>query len=275
MKVVITGSSSGIGRSVTESLLCRGDEVWGVARSDQSDLKSNYKGLFNYSLADVSSWEEIKKVATAISESWTSIDALITCAGIQGEVGRTVNTDPEKWAKTVTANLSGTYYSIRAFHPLLCLNQKRGKIICFSGGGATKARPNFSAYGASKTAIVRLVETIAEEEKSSNFDINSVAPGSINTRLTDEVLHLGPSIVGETEYNAALKQKNEGGQSLKKVIELIEWLLSNQSDGLSGKLLSAQWDPWNKPKFNTTALNKSEVYTLRRILPEDRNLANI
>jgi len=67
---------------------------------------------------------------------------------------------------------------------LLARTGARAKVICFSGGGATKPRARFSAYGVAKTGVVRLVETIAEEERDRAYDINAIAPGAINTRLT-------------------------------------------------------------------------------------------
>jgi 3-oxoacyl-[acyl-carrier protein] reductase len=265
MKLVITGTSSGIGKTLTLALLNKGHEVWGIARSDQSEIKNEYPALFHFSACDISVWESLDKVSQDVSKLWPSIDAIITCAGIQGEVGRTLFSNPLNWDHTVRANLQGTFHTLRAFNSLLEKTSRRGKIICFSGGGATKARPNFSAYGSAKTAIVRLVETIAEEEKDRALDINAIAPGAINTRLLEEVLALGRNKAGDHEYAAALKQKAEGGQSITKVIELVEWLLSQSSDHISGRLLSAQWDSWNT--MRSEELNSSEqhdLYTLRR-----------
>jgi 3-oxoacyl-[acyl-carrier protein] reductase len=178
-------------------------------------------------------------------------------------VGRTVATDPLKWDATVRANLEGTFHAIRAFHPLLARSARRAKIVCFSGGGATKPRPNFSAYGAAKTAIVRLVETIAEEERGQPIDINAVAPGAIPTRLTDEVLALGPGVAGAAEYQAALKNKAQGGGPLDRAVRLVEWLLSPSSDGISGRLISAAWDPWTD--LDPAKLAGTDLYTLRRV----------
>ncbi|HTU02670.1 MAG TPA: hypothetical protein VMG58_12670, partial [Candidatus Sulfotelmatobacter sp.] len=92
------------------------------------------------------------------------------------------------------------------------------------------------------------------------------------TRLTEEVLAMGPSVVGEAEYQAALKQKAAGGAPLERALDLVEWLLSPESDGISGRLLSAPWDPWPGLARNAAALSASDVYTLRRIVPEDRGL---
>ena len=177
---------------------------------------------------------------------------------------------PAGGAKRLGPILMEHFYSIRAFHSLLRKAPRRAKIACFSGGGATKARPRFSAYGAAKCGVVRLVETIAEEEKDAALDINAVAPGAIPTRLTQEILALGATVVGETEFRAATKQSTDGGASLNRALDLLEWMLSEGSDGISGRLISAQWDPWRSLGQHAKALAESDIYMLRRILPEDR-----
>jgi 3-oxoacyl-[acyl-carrier protein] reductase len=270
MNIVITGSSTGIGRALAERLLAGGHRVWGLARTDQSEFAAKPGGAFRSTVCDVSDWAQIERAAAEVGVAWKFADGLVVCAGIQGEIGRTVTADPGRWDATVRANLEGAFHAIRAFHALLALSPRRTKIVCFSGGGATKPRPNFSAYGAAKTGIVRLVETIAEEEKNRPLDINAVAPGAINTRLTDEIIARGPREAGEAEYNAALKQKAQGGQSLEKALGLVEWLLSPESDGVSGRLFSAQWDPWPISDPNKNELAGGDVYTLRMIIPEDR-----
>jgi 3-oxoacyl-[acyl-carrier protein] reductase len=272
VNLLVTGSSTGIGRALVERLLAQGHAVWGLARSDQADFGAAQGASFQSSLCDVSHWADVDRAATAVAAAWSHVDALVTCAGLQGEVGRAMTTDPLRWSATLRANLDGTYYAIRAFHGLLSRAPRRAKIVCFSGGGATKPRPNFSAYGVAKTGVVRLVETIAEEEQAAALDINAVAPGAINTRLTEEVLALGPAVAGQREYESAVKQKASGGASLTRALDLVDWLLSPASDGISGRLLSAPWDPWPTLASHAAALATSEVYTLRRINPAERGL---
>ena len=285
MHLVLTGSSTGIGRALAERLLSRGHHVWGLARSDQSDFAALYPA-FRHTRCDVSDYSAVAAAVSAYAAAWPQLDAVICAAGLQGEIAPALTADPLKWSATIRANLDGTYFALRACAPLL-LNRpafsSRAKIVCFSGGGATKARVNFSAYGVAKTALVRLVETIAEENRDQALDINALAPGAINTRLTDEVLALGPSVVGAAEYAAAQKQKAaalvpsslatadaSADPALTRALDCVEWLLSPASDGITGRLLSAPWDPWPTLGAHRATLAASDVYTLRRIVPEDR-----
>ncbi len=270
VNVVLTGSSSGIGRALAERLLARGHRVWGLARSDQSDFTAKHGGKFTGLRCDVAEWDQVARATREVAAVAGSLDALVCVAGVQGEIGRALAADPAKWSATVRANLDGTFFAVRAFAGLLSRAPRRAKIVCFSGGGATKPRANFSAYGVAKTGVVRLVETIAEEERGRALDINAIAPGAINTRLTDEVLALGPAIVGEAEFAAAQKQRETGGQSLARALDCVEWLLSPASDGISGRLISAPWDPWSTLSAHAADLAASDIYTLRRIVPEER-----
>lgn len=270
MRVVLTGSSSGIGRALAVRLIAHGHQVWGLARSDQTDFARQHPGRFFATRCNVAVWPEVEAAAHEITNAWPEIDGLVTCAGLQGEVGRALTVNPLRWSDTVRSNLDGTYHALRAFAPNWARAARRAKVVCFSGGGATKPRPNFSAYGVAKTGVVRLVETIAVEERDRPLDINAVAPGAINTRMTDEVIALGAAVAGEAEYQAALNQKESGGAALDRALDLVEWLLSPASDGISGRLLSAPWDPWPTLSQHAAKLAKTDIYTLRRIVPEDR-----
>ena len=115
-----------------------------------------------------------------------------------------------------------------------------------------------------------MTETLAEELRKFSIDVNAIAPGALNTRLLEEVLSAGPDAVGEAFYEKSLKQRESGGVPLEKAARLCVYLASEISDGITGKLISAQWDPWENLHAFREQLAKSDVYTLRRIVPEDR-----
>ena len=147
-----------------------------------------------------------------------------------------------------------------------------GKIIQISGGGATNPLPRISAYAASKAAIVRFAETLAEECSGTGVDVNSIAPGALNTRLLDDVLAAGPDRVGTEFFARAVRQKEEGGVPLVRGAELAAFLASAASDGITGKLISAVWDNWRGWPDHLQDLRRSDAYTLRRIVGRDRGL---
>ena len=169
--------------------------------------------------------------------------------------------DPRLWSKTVRNNLEGTFFTLRAFFELIQASDRRGKILCFSGGGACNARPRFSAYGVAKTGIVRLVETLGTEWKGLPIDINAIAPGVMKTRMVEEIIRLGPEVVGEDEYRK-MSGLEEGDRYLQRLLMLIEFLLSSSSDGISGRLISAQFDPWEEW---TGQIPAPDLMTLRRV----------
>jgi len=258
MKILITGVSSGIGLSLAG--LFQEEEVWGLARRQPpEDLRCRFTPC------DLCQWTDVERVAQELKKTWGRLDAIIHCAGVQGAVGKAMELDPQAWAHTVRSNIEGAYFALRAFFPLLLQdNSKRHKVILFSGGGASRPRAFFSAYGCAKTALVRLVETLAVEWTDLAIDINIVAPGAINTAMTRDIVELGPQRAGEEEYRRARAQLEHGGDSLAKLHEWVRFLISKDSDGITGRFISAQWDA--RETVIRAVLDHAEAYTLRRLV---------
>ena len=261
MKIVLTGSSSGIGRFLSDTLAAKGHEVCGLARSPHDG-----EGFS----CDVSDWNSVQDCAGGIAAKWGAVDALVCCAGMQEPIGPAMEMEPLAWQRNLAVNLDGTFFAIRAFYPLLRKSSRRAKVVCFSGGGAANPRPNFAAYGVAKAGVVRLVETLAAEWGSEPPDINAVAPGAIFTRMTEQVLACGAAIAGDGEFANASRLSTDNSAKLEKVLGLVEMLLSEQGDGISGRLISAPWDPWRNFPALRAELMQTDIFTLRRIVPEDR-----
>lgn len=274
---IISGASQGLGFEVAKQFVQEGANVMLCARNAEALLQAQQDliklaGGRSKVLAkptDVSKLDQINSlVAEALSE-FGKIDILVANAGIYGTKGPIEEIDWEEWSEAIDINLKGTVLQCRAVLPHF-KKLRYGKIIVLSGGGATQPMPNLSAYAASKAGVVRFAETLAEEVKDFHIDVNTVAPGALNTRLLDEVLAAGPEKVGKTFYERSLKQKQSGGTPLDKGASLCTFLASAESDGITGRLISAVWDPWAKlPEF-LEDLKNSDIYTLRRIVPKDR-----
>ena len=211
---------------------------------------------------DISSANEVNIFYKELRESGIELHALINAAGVQTPIGTFEQIDTKDWEKNLSINLFGTINMIRGALPFF-KSARCGKIINFSGGGATSSRPNFSAYAVSKTAIVRLTEILAEELREYKIDVNAVAPGAINTGMLDEIIEAGAE--AGKEHETARKRKREGGDSVERIVNLCRFLISLESDGITGKLLSAIWDDYNSKGFLERLMEDSDFCTLRRI----------
>jgi len=277
---LITGASEGFGKAVARAFLENGASVVICARRRGPLLKA-YDELSRFAgkgqklmacPADVSKPSQAECLVRCALKKMGRVDVLVNNAGVYGPKGPLEKTDAREWAKALEINLLGAVHLCRKLLPHF-KKRGRGKIINLSGGGATNPLPNLSAYAASKAALVRFSETLAEETRGSDIDVNSVAPGALNTRLLDEILEAGPEKVGRAFYERSRKQKEEGGVPLEKGAALCVFLASSESDGITGKLISAAWDPWESLPRHLEDVRGTDIYTLRRIVPKDRGLS--
>lgn len=271
----IAGAGRGIGAAVAEAFARAGSNLVLASRT-QAELEQVAqvtRALGAKSLVcecDVSRREKVEAaVETALAE-FGHIDVLINCAAIYGPIGPLVENDLEAWVKTIQINLMGAAFCMHAVLPSM-IARRTGTIINFSGGGAVSPFPRFSAYSASKAAIVRLTETVAEEVKEFNIRVNTIAPGAVNTRLLDQILAAGEKAGRET-YTRAHEQKRNGGTPPEHAAELAVFLASEAARGLTGRLISAVWDDWKSLPSRLPALSES-AFTLRRI--DGRNFTEI
>jgi NAD(P)-dependent dehydrogenase (short-subunit alcohol dehydrogenase family) len=117
---------------------------------------------------------------------------------------------------------------------------------------------------------VRFSETIATEVSDLGIRVNCVAPGVLNTEMLQEILRAGPEQAGVAEYDRVRKSVAGGASDPRLAADLIVYLASEKSAGITGKLISAVWDPWRNLHQHLDDLTDSDVYTLRRIVPEER-----
>ncbi|MGA7159805.1 MAG: SDR family oxidoreductase, partial [Bacteroidota bacterium] len=248
-RIIITGGSQGIGFAVAEKCVSEGASVILVARN-RNELQEAVKKLSqkssknhrSYSL-DVGNLEDVRAFMKWVTDEKLEINSLVNCAGVYGPIGKTPDVDLAELSKAIQINLLGTIYMCGVFAPAL-KSRGRKKIVNFSGGGAASPFPNYSAYAISKVAIVRFTENLALELLSDDFDINCVAPGFVITRLHQQTIAAGNRTVGEAFYETTKKQIEGGGVPPEKAAELTCFLLSGESDGITGKFISAPWDPW-------------------------------
>jgi NAD(P)-dependent dehydrogenase (short-subunit alcohol dehydrogenase family) len=277
---IVTGANQGLGLAIARRYAEEGASLTLCARDGAllSRAAEEVRGLLQagadllVQTADVSKAADCGALVARTLERFGRVDVLVNNAGIYGPKGPIEDVDWDAWVQAIEVNLLGSVLMCRAV--LQHFKARRGgKIVQLSGGGATNPLPFISAYAASKAGIVRFIETLAEEARPHGIEANAIAPGALNTRLLDEVLAAGPERVGADFYARALKQRDSGGAPLAAGADLAVFLGSSRSDGVTGKLLSAIWDPWERLGEHLDDLRKSDVYTLRRIVPADRGMS--
>jgi NAD(P)-dependent dehydrogenase (short-subunit alcohol dehydrogenase family) len=276
---LITGAAQGLGLAISQAYVSAGARIVMCDR-DLDRLEQAAKGVAALAAAgevvgihgaDVSDPAAVDGLVSRVLSLLPELDILVNCAGIYGPMGPLEDTPWDDWTRAIEVNLYGSVLTARAVIPHFKA-RRHGKIVQLSGGGATAPMARFSAYAASKAGVVRFAETLADELREFGIDVNSIAPGGLNTRMLDEVLEAGPERVGEDFFQRMVQQKADGGVPLDVGAALVVFLASAASDGITGKLISAPWDAWQDLPLHLEELSRSDVYTLRRIVPADRGL---
>ncbi len=272
--ILITGASRGLGRELSRHFWDTGANVVLVAKNE-GNLRSVLNGLAvrhrqqaTYIPADLADQDCLHSLVEDLKE--TRIDAVINNAAIQGPIGPLHDNPWGDWCKAVEINLLAPVFLCRAF-----VHQMRqrggGSIVNLSGGGATGPRPNFTAYATAKAGLVRFSETLAEELRGTGVRVNCVAPGPLATHMMGQIVEAGADQAGPAEYETAERILEQSESHFAKVAELCSWLIDDRSEPITGKLISAIWDPWDESETDLGKFAASDVATLRRIVPEDRN----
>ncbi len=273
---MITGGSMGIGFAAARSCLASGADVMIVARGTQAlerareELTAAFPGRrVATAAADVGREHDVAAMFASFAERFERCDGLIHAAGVYGPIGAITDVEPAAWWDAVRVNLFGTFLVARGAAQSMQATGG-GRMVLFSGGGASTPFPFYTAYASSKVAVVRFAETIARE-LAPLIEVNCVAPGFVATRLHDETLAAGAAAAGgflETT-KAALAG---GGVSADVGADAAAFLVSEGARGITGKFVAAPYDDYRAWPERLDALRESELFTLRRVLPRERGL---
>lgn len=263
--ILVTGAGRGIGKRFALGFAALGAKIGLVGRSkaeiDLAHIEIEQAG--GNALRIRSDVTDPEQLALAVDRARVvfggPIDVLICAAAVPGPLTPFLQTPLKAWVETIQINLMGVVHSCRAVLPSM-IEKRAGKIIVLTCDSDELPKLNFSAYGTSKTAAVRFVESVAAEVLDHNVQINCFDPGSAYTNLTDEIIS-AESRLEHRVVAAAKETRRTGGVSPELQLSHVMFLASEQSNHLSGKLIHVT-DDWKKLKNATL---RPDAFTLRRL----------
>lgn len=262
--ILVSGAGRGIGKRLALAFAGLGAKVGLLARSkaelDLARLEIEHGGGQAADLlCDVRDYGQVEAAVRRFREFAGPVRALVCAHGAFGWIGPLAESDPRAWLDGVVTNVGGAMHLCRAVLPDM-LAAREGKIVLLAGPGAAHPRANFSAYSAAQAALARLAETLAEEVREANVQVNCMNPGPTYTSLTDDIIAAGAG-AGAAELEAALKLQTSGGTRPEEQVALARFLCSSRSNHVSGMLISVS-DNWRKLEHSRS---HAGMFTLRRI----------
>ena len=226
---IVTGASSGMGKSCSELLLENDAVVVGIDRNDSTIEHDRY----SHCKSDVLDEEQIQKCISEVDSKYGHIDGLVNAAGIFGNNKPFYELTSEEWNKVISVNTTGTFIVSKAAAPVM-IREKHGKIVNISCIRSTIFKNNMADYAASKGAVASMTSAMALDLAPYNIQVNSVAPGFIYTGMTAASFDM-PDVRAKSE---ALIPNGRLGMP-KDIASVVMFLLSDMSDYVTGTMLFA------------------------------------
>lgn len=265
---LITGGGRGIGQAIARAYAAEGAKLTLAART-KAELQETAQSIRDEHgsdvitvLTDVTDRAQVENAVAQTLHHHGVIDVLVNNAGNTGEIGPLWQLDPDRWANTISVHVLGTFYGCRAAIPAM-LERGSGRIVNMSGVGGA----NDTSYDAAKTAIVNMTENLSHELAGTGITVNAISPGSIHTRMWEEVRDMAYAAGDMAMYEKGVQVTSGGGASILRAAELAVLLGSDQCANLSGRLIRAALDTFEDIPGNIDAIMSSDAYLLRRVEP--------
>lgn len=255
---IILSASSDIGAELARRRLAAGWRVFGTFRQNGSNVESLHALGANLCVADFSLRESVRSACRLIAAQAAPWDELIVAPGTLEPIGLFEELDFDRWSSSFDVNFLNP---LRAVHDLLPSRLPGAAIVFFAGGGTNGAADRFSAYTASKIALIKMTELLHSEIEDARFVI--LGPGWIRTKIHEETLRAGDAAgTARAETRRRLDVGDFG--SMCSVLDCIDWAVQQPRSVVGGRNLSVQHDNWGSQALVGILEADANVAKLRR-----------
>ena len=232
---IVTGSARGIGKAIAMKLASEGANVVivdvNIDAAQETAKEIQAMGRKSFALkVDVTSYAEVEGMINKTKQEWGSVDILVNNAGITKD-NLILRMTPEDFDAVININLKGVFNGIKAVFPVM-MKQKSGKIVNIASIIGLIGNAGQANYSASKGGVIALTKTSAKELASRGVCVNAVAPGYIQTPMTDK---LPENIRAEMLKLVPLGRMGQPEDVAKAVL----FLSSPDADYITGQVLTA------------------------------------
>jgi 3-oxoacyl-[acyl-carrier protein] reductase len=231
---IVTGASRGIGRAIAARLSAAGAQVACIARNvDKLDetvgaIRSAGGTAESYA-CDVADSNSVQNVVDSVVDKWGKLHIMVNNAGITRDTLIPRMAD-EDWDSVINTNLRGTFLFTRAVtRPMM--QARYGRIINISSVSGLTGNPGQANYSASKAGVIGLTRTVARELASRKITVNAVAPGFIETEMTEA---MGPVVIEEVKKRVPAKRLGQADEIAGAVL----FLASSSASYITGQVIT-------------------------------------
>lgn len=225
--VVVTGGSRGIGKSIAESFLADGATVIVTYKNAIDEEYFNSKNIKHHK-CDVADAKAVGELVDALVKEFGKIDVLVNNAGITKD-GLLMRMSEEDWDAVLDTNLKGVFNFTKAVtRPMM--GKKSGKIVNITSISGVMGNAGQANYSASKAGVIGFTKAVAKELASRNINVNAIAPGFIETEMTDKL-----SDEVKKNYLASIPMKRFA--STNEVASVVKFLASDDASYITGQTL--------------------------------------
>jgi 3-oxoacyl-[acyl-carrier protein] reductase len=230
---IVTGAAQGIGRAIAETLARHGADIvvadMDPGRAEEAAAAVTQLGRRALTVkVNVANWDEVKGMADRVVKEWGKVDILVNNAGITRD-GLLLRMREEDWNLVLQVNLTGTFYCTKAV--LMPMTKQRyGRIVNIASIVGVMGNVGQANYAASKGAVIGFTKTAAREYASRNVTVNAVAPGFIDTPMTQG---LSPEVKDQLQKQIPLGRLGQPAD----IAEAVRFLVSDEAGYITGQVL--------------------------------------